>query len=177
MGVVNGTVDQTPQMAIIFKGKNFVIIYIDDLVVHSKTFREHLILLREAFEVLKKYNLKINRKKCYWAKSEIKLLGHIVSKDGLKMDPEKISAVEEWKTPTKVLHVQQFLGITGYYRKFIRGYADIAAHLNELLKKQNRWIWSLECDKAFKDLKNRLISYPILQKPNLNKNFLMGYQL
>ena len=152
MGVVNGTVDQSQQMAILFKGMKFVAVYVDDLVIHSKTFEEHLIHLRAVFELLRKYMLKINRKKCDWVKAEIKLLGHIISKDGLKMDPEKIKAIQEWKKPSKVVHIQQFMGITGYYRRFIKTYADIAAPLTNLVKKTNKWLWSSECEAAFNEL-------------------------
>ena len=173
MGVTNGIAEFCKAIKAILGNCKNVEIYIDDVVVFSNSFEEHLLHLRNVLIIFKERNLKINRKKCAWAQEEIKLLGHIISANSLKMDPEKIKAIKDWKTPSKVVHIQQFLGITGYYRRFIEHYSAYAFPLNELIKKDVKWVWSPECDKVFNLLKEKLISYPILQKPNFNKPFIL----
>lgn len=157
MGCKNGSVDHSLIMSDIFRGVKCVCVYIDNVIINSKSFKQHIEDIKLVFSILHKYNLKLNRKKCVWAKPEIKILGHVISKDGIKMDSDKIKAIQDMKTPTKVLHIQQFLGLTGYYRHFIRNYAEIAAPLNNLVRKDVKWKWTSECEDAFNKLKNKLM--------------------
>ena len=98
-------------------------------------------------------------------------MGHIISENNVMMDPEKIEVVKNWKTPSKVVHIQQFIGLCGYYRKFIENFAKIEAPLYTLLKKDIKWNWSIDCDEAFNSLKQKLILYPVLRQPNFNLPF------
>ena len=157
-------------MKAIFGNMPFVEIYIDDITIHSKTFDEHIGHIKEVLTKVREHNLKLNAK-CDWARHEIKLLGHIITGNSVKMDPDKIKAIEQWTTPTKVNHIQQFLGICGYYRRFIKDFSNVAAALYNLLKKDVKWKWTTECDKAFKELKRKLVTYPIVRKPDFNREF------
>lgn len=148
-------------------------IYLDDVTIHSDTFRNILGHIDTVLNILKSVNLKINGEKCKWFKKQFKLLGHIISGDNLEMDPEKLEAVREMRPPTTVKQLQQFLGLCNYYRRFIRSYADITAPLNQLLKKTIKWHWGTAEQNAFNQLKNRLTSAPILRQPNLEKPFIL----
>lgn len=117
-------------------------------------------------------NLKINENKCAWVQTQTKLLGHIITENEIKMHLEKIKAVQEWKESSKVKHVQQFLGICGYYRKFIKDFSKIAQPLYTL-RKDKKWEWNTECKKAFELLKAKLVSYPILRQPDFQKIFTL----
>lgn len=144
----------------------YVQIYLDDITIHSKSFDEHLEHLKHVFKCLKEVDLKINYKKCNFAAKKITLLGHIVSASGIEADPSKVKAVKDMTPPTNVKELQRFLGMTGYYRKFIEGYAGIAQPLYHLLKKENTWFWEEEKEKAFQKLKDKLITSPILRLPD-----------
>jgi hypothetical protein len=122
-------------MKMIFGSTSFVEVYLDDITVHSASFDDHLTHLRIVFDKLKSHSLKTNWEKSFWIKNKIKLLGHIILGREIKMEPDKIVAIKEWKCPTKVSHVQQFMGICGDYRTFIRDFAKIVAPLYKLLKK------------------------------------------
>ena len=151
----------------------FVKIYLDDITIHSQSFDKHLEHIKEVCKRLAKANLKINLKKCEWSAKEIKLLGHIISKNNVLMDPSKISALKDRKPPKNVKDIQIFLGICGYYRRFIKNYADMTVPLNKLLQGEQKWEWGEEQTKAFEDLKKALISYPILRMPDFNKPFII----
>ena len=106
---------------------SYIEIYIDDIFVHSKSIEEHFDHLKVLFNRFKSANLKLNPEKCEFCKSSIQVLGHIISKDVISMDPAKIEKIKEWKNPRNAKDIQQFLGLTGYYRKFIRDYAKLTA--------------------------------------------------
>jgi predicted aspartyl protease len=160
-------------MKAIFGNSPFVEVYIDDVIVHSKSFSEHVEHLKITFDKLKQHNLRVSRCKCTLGRSEIKILGHIVTDHDIKMDPEKIQSIKDWKSPGSVNQLQQFLGICGYYRRFVKEFAKIAAPLYNLLKKDKKWEWPNECETAYQTLKERLISYPIIRKPNLSRPFII----
>ena len=147
----------------------FVQIYLDDITIHSKTFEEHLDHLTKVFKCLQEADLKVNYKKCNFASKKISLLGHIVSANGIEADPSKVQAVKEMKSPTDLKELQRFLGMTGYYRKFIEGYAGVAQPLYHLLRKKNKWNWTDNQERAFKELIEKLVSAPILRLPNPSK--------
>lgn len=109
------------------------LIYLDDIVIFSSNFEEHLEKLEAVFQRLHQNNLKLKGSKCEFFKHEVTYLGHIVSEDGIRTDPSKIEAVKTWPIPKSVKEIRQFLGFTGYYRRFIKGYASIARPLNDLL--------------------------------------------
>jgi hypothetical protein len=109
--------------------------------------------------------------KCeFWIK-EIPILGHMVSPEGIVVDPSKVKKVLDWKPPTTVTEVRSFLGLSGYYQRFILNFSKIVKPVTELLKKENRYVWSDACDEAFKLLKKLLTTSPVLAQPDTNKSF------
>ena len=109
------------------------LIYLDDVIIFSYTFEEHIERLEEVFSRLKQHNQKLKPSKCEFLRSEVTYLGHVVSEKGIRTDPEKTKAVKDWPVPKNVKEVRVYLGFTGYYRRFIKNYAKIARPLNDLL--------------------------------------------
>ena len=172
-GLMNAPRDFSRIISIICGDLDFVIAYFDDFCILSKTYDEHLNHLLSVFQRFKKYDIKINPSKCKWFQKKIVILGHVFSEKGIQMDPAKIDAIKGMIPPKNVKQLQQFLGLCGYYRKFVEGFAKIAAPLYNLLKKDIVWEWTDECQKAFEILKAKLISYPTLRQPDLSQQFLL----
>ena len=172
-GLKNAPAEFSRIMYMILGDLDFVEIYLDDITIHSRTFKDHLKHVRIVFDRLKDANLKLNGEKCMWFAKVIKVLGHIVSNNSVSMDPEKIKAIDERAPPTNVKQLQQFLGLCNYYRRFIKDFAKLANPLFALLTKEAKWNWSDECNKSFNDLKTALISYPVLRQPDLRKEFIL----
>ncbi len=159
---------------------DWMVVYIDDILIYSKTFEEHMEHLKIVFDILRKANLMMKLKKCKFLEQNIEFLGHIVGKDGIKVDPAKIEKVKDLKIPTTVREVRSILGLCSYYRKFVKDFSKIAKPLNELLKKNKdnkeknpKIEWNEERQEAFEILKQKLIEAPILQSPNFNKEFIL----
>ena len=143
--------------------KNFetVLLYLDDVIIYSKTYEDHLKHLAEVFEILIKYGLKIKPSKCHLLKPAVKYLGHVVSAEGVQPDPDKLAAVRNWPVPTTVKEVRSFLSFAGYYRRFIPHFAQIADPIQELLRGQPKKSpktpvpieWNEEREIAFQLLK------------------------
>ncbi|XP_069800966.1 uncharacterized protein [Dendropsophus ebraccatus] len=154
-----------------------VLLYLDDVIVYSRTYEDHIHHLAEVFQVLIDHDLKIKPSKCHLLKPQVNYLGHVVSAAGIQPDPEKISAVESWGIPKTVKEVRSFLGFAGYYRRFIP--APLNEPLNELLRgcpreNYNRRLpieWSERQETAFQTLKALLISPPILAYPDYSQPF------
>ncbi|WP_284190131.1 reverse transcriptase family protein, partial [Zoogloea oryzae] len=146
-----------------------VVVYLDDIVVYSCTMEEHVEHLRQAFQVLRDNQLYVNLEKCSFAQEQVMFLGHIIGGGNIRMDMQKVRAIEEWKTPTSTTEVRSFLGLVNYYRKFISGYSKRATPLTDLLKKDLSWKWSEECQKSFENLKNALMKDHILALPDITK--------
>lgn len=141
------------------------VLYLDDIVVFGKSFDDHFVNLEKVLSRLSEAGLKLKPKKCHFLQKEISFLGHIVSKSGIKTDPEKIKAVKSMPRPNTVTQMRSFLGLTSYYRKFIKDYSKIAKPLFDLTKKEKTFNWEEACETAFKDLKLKLITAPILAYP------------
>ena len=156
---------------------SWCVIYLDDIIVFSKTPEEHLKGLRGVFGKLAKAGLKLRPSKCKFFKSKITYLGHIVSDQGIEMDPKKIEAVKNWTIPKTVTDVRSFLGFTDHYQRFIRGYAEVAKPLNALVsgdnanRKKALVDWTDECQVAFERLKDLCTSIPILASADYKKLF------
>jgi hypothetical protein len=149
----------------------FVTIYIDDLIVYSRSPEEHSEHLTRIFKRLRSVGLLIQSPKAFYAQSEVEYLGHIVSEQGIAVQTDKTDTVAEWPTPTEVSHVRQFLGLSGFYRKFVHGYSQIAKPLSDLTRKDSagpngEFIWSTAAEAAFKKLKEVLTSPPVLKIPD-----------
>ncbi|KAL1544617.1 hypothetical protein AAHA92_21443 [Salvia divinorum] len=159
--------------------RKFVLVFFDDILVYSDSWTSHTDHLRRVFHSLEEHSLVVNSKKCLLGRKSVEYLGHIVSFDGVRMDPSKVSAVLRWPTPTSLKGVRGFLGLTGYYRRFIRDYGKIAAPLTALLKKPTEdsrkkyWAWPIDAEQAFSDLKAALTSAPLLRMPDFTKEFVI----
>src|SRR6266581_879727 len=141
------------------------LVYLDDIIVFSKTVREHLERLRRLFERLRDAKLKLKPSKCHLLQTKIAFLGHVVSGEGVSTDPEKIQAVKEWPVPGSVSDTRSFLGLASYYRRFVSNYATIAAPLHGLAQKNALFIWTDKCNEAFETLKDKLMTSPVLALP------------
>ena len=141
------------------------LVYLDDIVVFGKTFEQTLARLRLVMERLKAAGLKLKASKCKWFQKSVQYLGHIVSAEGIKCDPEKIETVKDWPIPKSVTQVRSFLGLASYYRKFIDNFAEIAHPLTSLTRKRAKFCWSTACQQSFETLKECLISAPVLAYP------------
>ena len=144
------------------------LVYLDDVVVFSRTFPEHLEHLKQVLQRLRVAKLKLSPTKCVLARTQVHYLGHIVSGEGIAVDPKKIEAVESFPEPTSVKEVRQFLGLAGYYRRYCRGFSKIAQPLHSLTKKGVAFQWTEETQDAFDQLKGLLISAPVLAYPNFD---------
>ena len=149
----------------------FTIAYIDDIIIFSKTFEEHLSHIETVFERLRKAGLKLKMSKCEFLKEEVKYLGHIVSASGIQPDPSKVKAIQDLQPPTDVRGIRSFIGMCSYYRRFIPNFAKTAKPLTELTKKNTRFFWNEDCQIAFESLRDALIDAPILAYPDLNKPY------
>ena len=150
-----------------------LLVYLDDVIVFGRTFDEELQRLEDVFRRMRSANLKLNPKKCSLFRSEVKFLGHIVSRAGIKTDPMKTAAVAEWPPPSNVRELRSFLGFCTYYRRFVRNFADIAAPLHALTKEGVAFNWSTECQDSFRCLKSALVKAPVLQYPDPSKPFIL----
>ena len=145
------------------------LVYLDDTIVLGADFESHLANLELVLERFRKAGLQLNPHKCQWFQSEVRYLGHIVGKDGIRTDPATVEKVATWPQPENVRELRSFLGLANYYRKFIKDYAGIAHPLHRLTGKNVRFEWSSECDAAFKELRERLCSAPILTLPDFEQ--------
>eukprot|EP00253_Pinus_taeda_P032526 PITA_32526 len=131
-----------------------------------------LIIKDKVLQLLEEKQLYAKRSKCFFGVQEVEYLGHIVSHEGVKVDPSKIKAIKEWEIPTSIKNLQGFLRLTGYYRKFAKNYGKIAAPLTTLLKK-DAFSWTPEATKAFENLKEAMCQAPVLATPNFTKTFIV----
>ena len=149
------------------------LIYLDDVIVYSKSFLEGMARLEEVLKRFRKAGLKLKAKKCTLFQREVQYLGHIVSQNGVSTDPEKIATVKEWPTPTTVTQVRSFLGLAAYYQRFIKDFAKVAAPLHQLTEKGKKFVWTKSCSEAFASLKDKLTSAPVLAYPEMGKVFIL----
>ena len=143
----------------------FVIIFIDDILVYSRSVEEHHHHLRQVLQILREQRLYAKFSKCHFWQKEVRFLGHVVSEAGIAVDPEKVVAVQEWKKSTTATEVRSFLGLAGYYRRFIEKFSLIAAPLTKLTHKNIKYIWTDDCEEAFQVLKKKLTTAPVLVIP------------
>ena len=151
----------------------FVMVYIDDIIVYSKSDEEHENHLSLVFEALQAAQLTVKASKCAFRQKQVKLLGYIVSAEGISADPEKVRAIAEMAPPTDVKGIKSFLGMCSYYRQCIPDFSKIAKPLNELTKKYTRFQWGSSQQEAWELLRNHLVSQNIMKFPELDKEFLL----
>ncbi|KAJ9554217.1 hypothetical protein OSB04_018262 [Centaurea solstitialis] len=150
-----------------------VIVFIDDILVYSKDEAEHERHLREVLNVLRAEKLYAKFSKCEFWLHEVQFLGHVVSRDGIKVDPAKIEAMMSWKSPTNPSEIRSFLGLAGYYRRFIQDFSKIASALTVLTKKSAKFLWTEKQEEAFQTLKKKLCQAPILSLPDGSEDFVV----
>ena len=146
---------------------------IDDILIVGETFEEHLQNLCKVLDRLCDANLKLKPKKCRFAEREVCYLGYRVSEYGLSTDPEKIKAVKEFPRPDDVKSLRSFLGLVSYYRRFIPCFSKTAGPLYFLTRKEIQFDWTPLCEEAFTQLKQALVSAPVLAYPNFEQKFLL----
>ena len=151
----------------------FTLAYLDDIIIYSKTFDEHIEHIKAVFSRLRAAGLKLKMSKCEFLKREVNYLGHLVSASGIKPDPQKVSAIQNLGAPSTVKDVRSFIGMCSYYRRFIPNFAKIAKPLTELTKKNRRFDWSDQCQTAFETLRTTLTTAPILAYPDINKPYIL----
>jgi len=139
--------------------------YLDDLIIFSRTFDQHIERLQRVFDRLVQAGLNLKPSKCALFQRRVKFLGSIVSGEGIEPDPEKVQAVAQWPTPQNVTEVRAFVALASYYRRHIKSFAEIARPLHELTKKDIRFFWEPAQEKAFSKLKEALTSAPVLAMP------------
>eukprot|EP00879_Flechtneria_rotunda_P001398 GHRR01001550.1.p1 GENE.GHRR01001550.1~~GHRR01001550.1.p1 ORF type:complete len:633 (+),score=44.76 GHRR01001550.1:1745-3643(+) len=145
----------------------FVVVYLDDILIYSQTPEEHLEHVAKVLEALERHELYAGLDKCAFALSEMDFLGHVVCADGIKPDPKKIEAVCNWPTPRNVHEVRSYLGLTGYYRRFIKHYAHVALPLTDLTKANTPWQWREDVEgRSFQQLTDALTSAPVMASPD-----------
>ncbi|KAJ8005431.1 hypothetical protein DPEC_G00146580 [Dallia pectoralis] len=156
-----------------------LLVYLDDIIVFSKDFRSHCERLELVFGRLKRHGLKLKPSKCFLFRSEVKFLGHVISSEGIKVDSEKVSALEAWPVPKSVKEVRQLIGFMSYYRRFVPKFAQIAKPLHALMGSKDNmrasglFMWSSECQTAFDNLRQCLMSPPVLAYPDFGLPFIL----
>ena len=151
----------------------FVVVFIDDILVFSKTEEEHEQHLRMVLDKLREHQLYAKFSKCEFWLHEVGFLGHVLNAEGLSVDPTKIQAVTEWQTPSNVKEVRSFLGLAGYYRRFVEGFSSIARPMTQLLKKEKKFECTPKCEESFQELKRRLTTAPVLATLDIHKEFVI----
>lgn len=151
----------------------FVQVFLDDILVYSRSWREHRRHLRLILQALREHSLKASLKKCAFFQREVAFLGHVVSSGGVATDSDKVSAVKNWPAPSNVKEVRSFLGLAGYYQRFIRNFAQLAAPISSLLKQEVTFSWTGDQQRAFEALKEALTTAPVLHIPDPHQDFVL----
>lgn len=172
-GLVNAPASFQALMTHVLRGLNWktCLVYVDDILVFSNSFTDHLKHLDEIFSRLQSAGLTLKPSKCYFALPEVKYLGHILTKDGIKVDLSKTDAVQSFPTPKNQKELRSFLGLCNYYRRFVKGYSKITSPLSSLLSKDKEFTWTQECQNAFEKLKTLLTTPPVLAYPDHTRPF------
>jgi hypothetical protein len=152
-----------------------VLVYLDDLLIFSETIEEHVRRMRRlVFDRVREANFKWNIAKCTFAAPEVVYLGHVVSKNGVAPDPNKVSAIKNFPKPRNVKDIRSFLGLSGYYRAFIQNYAAMSRPLTQLTRKNEPFIWTETQRQAFENLKAALTSHSVLAHPRFDQPFILS---
>jgi hypothetical protein len=149
----------------------FIVVFIDDILVYSRNEEEYKEHLRLALQKLWEYRLYAKLSKCEFWMKQVAFLGHVVSKGGISVDPSKVQDVLSWNTLTSVSDIRSFLGLAGYYRRFIEGFSKISKPMTELLEKDKKFEWTPACEASFQELKKWLTTAPILLMSDMEKPF------
>ena len=173
-GLTNAPATFQSLMNELFRGqlRRFILVFFYDILVYSKSMTEHLDHLWTVFTILQTNLLYAKSSKCVFCSTHVEYLGHVISAAGVATDPYKIKAILDWPLPGNIKQLQGFLGLTGYYRRFVRGYGIICKPLTQLLKK-DAYRWNEEATSAFNQLKHVMTQPPVLALPDLAKQFII----
>jgi hypothetical protein len=152
-----------------------VVVFINDILVYSQSIEEHGQHLRIVLGKLWDHQLYTKFSKCEFWLQKVSFLGHILTTERVVVDPEKVTAVTNWKRPTSVMEIQSFLGLAGYYRRFIEGFSKITRPMTTLLQKDKKYEWTNACERSYCELKRRLTTTPVLVLPDIHKDFTIYY--
>ncbi|MES9902577.1 MAG: reverse transcriptase family protein [Sedimenticola sp.] len=175
-GLKNAPMSFQQVMGQVLRGLNWkhVLCYIDDILVFSRNFTEHLGHLDMVFRKLRDAKLTLKSEKCHFALDKVIYLGHVLSKDGIEVDKSKTDAVRSFPTPKTQRDIRRFLGLCNYYRRFVSNFSQIAAPMNQLLQKDRPFHWDEKCKVSFQSLKDSLTSAPMLSYPDMNAPFILS---
>ena len=151
----------------------FVLVFLDDILIYSKNEEEHEEHLRLTLQLLREHQLYANLSKCGFYRDRIYYLGHIILEEGISMDPENIEAITNWPTPRNVTDVRFFMGLAGYYKRFIEGFSKFPHVITSLQRNGIKFEWTLRCEEIFHRLKNLLTSAPGLKIADREKDFVV----
>ncbi|XP_062179431.1 uncharacterized protein LOC133884047 [Phragmites australis] len=149
----------------------FVVVFIDDILIYSKSKEKHEVHLSLVLEALRKNKFYAKLKKCAFWLEEVGFLGHVINQHGITVDPKNVAAVLEWQRPSNATEIRSFLGLVGYYRRFVQDFSIIAKPMTRLTQKGVPFVWTDECEVSFETLKNKLVNAPILALPESGKSF------
>src|ERR1700729_538455 len=146
----------------------------DDILIHTKDdIEDHLNKVRIVFDRLRQYDIKLKLTKCAFLKTELKYLGFVINKQGVKPEVDKVKAIRELEPPKTVREVRSFIGMCGYYRRFVPKFSHIAEPIVALTRKRAKYSWSADCQKAFERLKDNLTRTPLLVHPDINRKLVL----
>ena len=146
-----------------------IVVFINDMIVATETEKGHNEIVEEVLRRLEENDLFVKPEKCMWKVKEVDFLGVIIGEDGVRMEKKKIQGVIEWPVPRSVKDVQKFLGLTNYYRWFVKDFARIAKPLYKMTRKETKWSWREKQQRAFEELKEKFMTEPVLVTPDLDK--------
>jgi hypothetical protein len=156
--------------------RKFVLVFFDDILIYNKSWEDHVQHVNNVIQLLKEQQLYSKPSKCFFGVKEVEYLGHIVSHEGVKVDPNKIKAMMDWLLPKTLKSLRGFLALTGYYHNFVRNYGRIEAPLMTLTNK-DAFSWILEETKAFEELKEVMCKAPVLTTPDFTKTFIVECEM
>ena len=151
----------------------FVVVFMDEILIYSQSEWEHEYHLRIILQLLRDHQLYAKFTECEFWLTEVRFLGHVVSASGVSMDPEKVEVVMSWERPKSVFEIRSFLGLAGYYRRFIEDFSRLATPMTRLTWKEVKFDWDDRCEEAFQELKRRLTNAPILIAPNRRQGYIV----
>ncbi|GBG70321.1 hypothetical protein CBR_g6449 [Chara braunii] len=151
----------------------FIVVYLDDILIFSRIVEEHAEHLKTVLGLLRQHQYKVNLDKCEFGRTKILYLGHEILADGLRPEDAKVASIRDWPIPQTVTEVRSFLGMTGYYRPFVKNYSTIASPLTDLTRLDTPWEWTEECEASFKKFKYALTHYEVLKLPDPDKPFVV----
>ncbi|XP_074324186.1 putative mitochondrial protein AtMg00860 [Apium graveolens] len=148
------------------------VVFFDDILIYSRSLAAHVTHLRVVLQLMTEHQLYAKHIKCLFGQQKLEYPGHIISSEGVSTDSDKIAVMKHWRTPSNIKQLRGFLGLTGYYRRFIKGYREISRLLTQLLKK-NSFFWNQDATAAFENLKYAMTSAPVLALPDYSLPFVL----